>query len=79
MDQGQSGSSTIDLQILLSFKILPPSVNTDPILTAQDGSAETQSAVPKTLLVVLPKKQIILSRLSPDQKASEVLEYIQYK
>jgi len=56
-----------------------PSVNTEPILPAQVGSAETQSAAPKPLLGVLPKWQMFFSRLSSDQTASKVLDYLQHK
>jgi len=55
------------------------SFNTEPIPPAQVGSPETLSTAPKPLSVVLPKHQIFVSRLSPDQKASEVLDYIQHK
>jgi len=49
---------------------MTPSVNIELILPAQVGSAETQSAAPSPLSVVLPKKQLFVSRLFPDQTAS---------
>jgi len=54
---------------------MTPAVNTDPtILPAHVGSAEIQSAAPKPASVALLRKQILVSRLFPDQT-----DYIQHK
>lgn len=58
---------------------LPPQGNIESGLPAQVGTSEIQSAGPKPLAVVPLKKQIFVSRLSPDQTSSDVLSYIQDK
>jgi len=55
---------------------LPPQGNIESGLPAQVGTSEIQSAGPKPLAVAPLKKQIFVSRLSPDQKSSDVLSYI---
>jgi len=66
-DQLQSGSSAFDSPVPPSLNIMTPSVNAEPILQAQAGSAEKQSAAPKPLSVCLPKKKtnICLSAFPP--------------
>jgi len=58
---------------------LPPQGNIESGLPAQVGTLEIQFAGPKPLALVPLKKQIFVSRLSPDKTSSDVLSYIQDK
>jgi len=58
---------------------LPPQGNINSGLPAQVDTSEIQSAGPKPLAVVPLKREIFVSRLSPDQTSSDVLSYIQDK
>jgi len=58
---------------------LPPQGNIESGLPAQVGTSEIQSAGPKPLAVIPLKKQTFVSRLSPDQKSSDVWSYMQDK
>jgi len=72
-------SALVSQAVIPPVPISLPQGSIESGLPAQGGTSEIQSAGPKPLAVVPLRKQIFVSRLSPDQTSFDLLSYIEDK